>query len=65
MSAMNTHKCADIDTFRVPEHTDVKVEKKLAVSAESIARALYKRPSNKFNTESALLAFAGARARRR
>ncbi|MGN6225532.1 MAG: hypothetical protein ACTHN1_17965 [Pseudoxanthomonas sp.] len=62
---MAAQKCIEVDTFRAPAEPVKKADhKKLAVSAESIARALYQRPAKRFDVDSALTAFVGVQRRR-
>lgn len=59
------NKCADAATFSAPViHKDKERAEKLATSAETIAEALYRKPSKAFGLESALTAFKGVRPRR-
>ncbi|WP_414498891.1 hypothetical protein [Stenotrophomonas maltophilia] len=57
------NKCVDVTTFRAPVARKERTEK-LATSAEAIAQALYRKPSQNFSMQSALTAFAGVRSRR-
>jgi|GEM_PF-3598719 hypothetical protein len=58
------NKCADAATFGTPVPKGKERAEKLATSAETIAEALYRKPSKSFSLDSAFNALGGVRPRR-